>query len=259
MERVKFEIEGGIGIITFRGERDINLINGEVIERLGRVLGEVEREPEARVVVIKGHGERAFSAGVDVKLMKDLSPIKAKDFISSLHSVMRRVMELPIPVIASIKGLCLGGGLELALACDVRIGAEDSVFGLPEIRVGIPSVIEASLLPRIVGWGIARELILTGKTIDAKRAYEIGLINKIVPGEKLHEETLNFAADFLDLSPFILKVQKDILRRWLETGYTEGVHYSIESFSLCFSTPHPREGMEAFLEKRKPSYPDPRR
>ena len=254
-EKTRMERETGIIFLTLQGKGDLNLIDEEAIFGLGRALKEIEGDTDVRAVVLEGFGEKAFSAGVDVRIMKEFLPQNAERFIRSLHSVMSSIMKLPYPVIASIKGPCLGGGLEFALACDIRVAANDALFGLPEIRVGIPSVIEASLLPRIIGWGKARELILTGETIKAQEAYQLGLVNCVVPQEKLREECVRIARRFVNLSPFILGIQKDILNKWLELGHEQAIEYSIKAFATCFTTPHPREGMEAFLQKKEPCYP----
>lgn len=252
--RVELKIEDGIAYLAFQGENDLNLLTLELALKLQNALDEVAEKAEARVVVLRGHGDRAFSAGVDIKKLKAFSPSEAENFIRHLHQVMRRVMKLKKPVIASVMGPCLGGAMELATACDLTVAAEDALFGLPEIRVGVPSVIEAYLLDRIIGWSKARELILTGDIIDAREAFRLGLVNRLVPRDRLQEETLNVAKRLLGFSPRILGVQKDILDKWLNLGEEQGTEYSIKAFALCFSTTHPREGMEAFLERREPVY-----
>lgn len=253
-ERVEVKIEESIALVTLQGRGELNLLQRELILELGRTFEDLERRPEVRAIVMRGHGERAFSAGVDVQEMKAFSPPEAEGFIRALHSVMRKITTLPQPVIASIMGPCMGGAMELAMACDMRILAEDALFGLPEIRVGIPSVIEASLLLRMVGLGKARELILTGDLVDAQEAWRLGLATRVVPRERLQEESLKAARGFLTLSPLVVGVQKDILDKWLNLGDEQGAEYSIEAFALCFATNHPREGMDAFLEKREPIY-----
>lgn len=254
MERIEVMIEDSVTHIIFRGRGELNLLDRELILKLDEALKALDARSGQRIVVLRGYGQRAFSAGVDVRKMKEFSPTEAEEFILGLHSVMRRVMRLPQPVIACINGPCLGGALELAMACDLRLASEDALFGLPEIRVGIPSVIEASLLHLIIGLGRARELILTGDTIDAKEAWHLGLVNRVVKKEALEEETMKVAKRFLGLSPLILSTQKDILDKWLNMGEAEGAQYSAKAFALCFATNHPREGMEAFLEKRQPIY-----
>jgi enoyl-CoA hydratase/carnithine racemase len=251
---VTVQIEDTIAFLTFEGQGDLNLLDLNLISEMRSAIESLEGDNQARVVVIRGHGEKAFSGGVDVRKMKEFSPIEAETFIRSLHSLMRKIMTLKKPVIASILGPCLGGAMELVMACDLRIAAGDSLFGLPEIRVGVPSVIEASLLSKFIGLGMARELILTGDIIDADRADRLGLVNRVVLRDSLEKETREMAARLLGLSPMIMSVQKDIMDKWLNLSEEQGAEYSAKAFALCFSTSHPREAMEAFLEKREPRY-----
>jgi enoyl-CoA hydratase len=251
---VTVQIEDSIAFLTFNGQGDLNLLDLNLILEMRSAIEVLEGDSQARVLVIRGHGEKAFSGGVDVRKMKEFSPIEAETFIRSLHSLMRKIMTLKKPVIASILGPCLGGAMELVMACDLRIAADDSLFGLPEIRVGVPSVIEASLLSKFIGLGKARELILTGDIIDVDQADRLGLVNRVVPRDSLVKETRDMAARLLGLSPMIISVQKDIMDKWLNLSEEQGAEYSAKAFALCFATSHPREAMEAFLEKREPRY-----
>jgi len=256
-ERVRIDIQDSTAFLTFKGRGKLNLFHPDLVFEMKSALNTLENNGDVRVVVIRGHGERAFSGGVDLTVMKAFSPIEAEHFIRSLHAVMRKITALKLPVIASILGPCLGAAMELVMACDLRIAADDSLFGLPEIRVGVPSVIEASLLSRYIGMSKANELILTGDSIDAGQAEALGLINRVVPKNALEKETRKTASRFLNLSPFILSVQKDIMDKWQNLSEEQGAEYSAKAFALCFATSHPREAMEAFLEKRDPCFDDP--
>ena len=253
-EHAEIKIEDGIAFLTFKGDQDLNLLNPDLILVMTEMVESLGNNSDIRVIVIKGHGEKAFSGGVNVNIMKALSPISAERFIRSLHALMRKIMTNKQPVIASVFGPCLGGAMELIMACDLCIAADDSLFGLPEIRVGIPSVIEASLLSKCIGLGKARELILTGDIIDAPEAEKLRLINKVVSRESLEKETRAMAARLVNLSPHILSVQKDIMDKWLNLNEEQGAEYSAKAFALCFATTHPMEAMEAFLEKREPLF-----
>jgi enoyl-CoA hydratase len=251
---IEVKIEDGIAFLAFKGKQDLNLLYTDLVLEMASAVETLANNSDVRVVVIRGHGERAFSGGVDVHHMKSLSPINAERFIRSLHVLMRKIMTNKQPVIASVFGPCLGGAMELIMACDLCIASDDSLFGLPEIRVGIPSVIEASLLSKCIGLSKARELILTGDLIDALEAEKLGLINKIVSRESLGKETRAMAARLINLSPHILSVQKDIMDKWLNLSEEQGAEYSVKAFALCFATTHPKEGMDAFLEKREPRF-----
>lgn len=249
-------VEDGIAFLAIQGKRDLNLLGMEVFHSLDASLEQLRKDDLVRAVVLHGQGERAFSAGVDVNEMKDLTPPEAEEFIRSLHQVLRKILTLPQPVVAAINGPCLGGALEMALACDIRIAAEDAMFGLPEVRVGVPSVIEASLLPRTVGLGRARRLALTGETVPAQEALGMGLVDRVVPKDGLKRAALDTAQGFLAMSPYVLSVQKDVVASWLEMGEEEAAEYSMKAFALCFATGHPHEAMTAFLEKREPRFTD---
>jgi enoyl-CoA hydratase len=244
----------GIATVSFQGRSALNLLTEAVVARLDAAVQQLAADAGTRVVILRGAGTRAFSGGVDVRMMKEFTARDMERFIRALHTLMAHIMALPRPVIAAVNGPCLGGAFELAMACDLRFAAEDSVFGLPEVKVGVPSVIEASLLARMVGWGRAAELILTGETIDAAEALRIGLLGRTVAAAALDGECLRVARELASLSPYVLAVQKDIMRKWLELGHEQGAAYSIKAMALCFATKVPREGMEAFLEKRPPRY-----
>ena len=248
---VSVEGREGIAQLTMHGRSDLNLLGLEVFRALNNRLEQVAKDDHARVLVLRGAGDRAFSAGVDLREMKVLAPLEAEAFIRALHSVNSKLLNLPLPAIAAIQGPCLGGALELALACDMRIVTDDAIFGLPEVRVGVPSVIEASLLPRTVGLGRARAMLLTGGTLDAEKALHIGLVDRVVAKEGLEAAVLEAAQEFLGMSRYILSVQKDIIAKWLEMGDEEAAEYSIKAFALCFATPIPAEAMNAFLDKRE--------
>ena len=244
----------GITFLTLSGRGPLNLLGRRsflaLTEDLDRVLG----DRQARVVILTGAGETAFSAGVDLNEMKELQPAEAESFIRSLHQATRGLLTLPVPAIAAVRGPCLGGALELALSCDLRIVAEDALLGLPEVKVGVPSVIEASLLPRTIGLGRARAMVLTGETVTAQEALQIGLVDQVVPVEYLQQAAFTAARGFLGMSPNALSVQKDVVAKWLDLGEEAAAEYSIKAFASCFATPDPREAMTAFLEKREPRF-----
>jgi enoyl-CoA hydratase/carnithine racemase len=254
MKHLQLEMKDSVAWVTFYGRGSLNLIGRVVVDELSAALNEISRDNKARSVVIRGAGQRAFSGGVDLMEMKGFSPQEAEEFITSLHSLMLRIMTMGLPSVACIHGACLGGALELAMACDLRVASDEAMFGLPEVRVGIPSVIEASLLPRIIGWGKASELILTGESVDAKKALQWGLINRVAPKGRLEEEAHQAARQFHSLSPHVLAVQKEIMYHWLNVDHEDAVRFSIKAFALCFTRDDPREAMEAFLEKRRPEF-----
>ena len=182
---VSLEKREGSAVLSVEGRTDLNLLGPTVFEALSQRIDQCCEDSKVRSIVLRGSGERAFSAGVDLHEMKDLAPLEAESFIRTLHTAARKLLTAPVPVVAAVRGPCLGGALELALACDIRIATEDAIFGLPEVRVGLPSVIEASLLPRMVGLGRTRAMLLTGESIDAEEALRIGLIDRLVSNAEL--------------------------------------------------------------------------
>ena len=247
---VSVEIRDSIAWMTIQGRGDLNLLGLQVFRELSLRLDEVASGQQVRVIILRGAGDRAFSAGVDLQEMKALTPLTAEQFIRTLHQALRKLITSPLPAVAAIQGPCLGGALELALACDLRICADDASFGLPEVRVGLPSVIEASLLPRTIGLGRARALVLTGETVNAQEAHRIGLVDQVMPKNRLMGQAAEAVQGFMGMSPYVLSVQKDIISKWLEMGEEDAAEYSIKAFALCFATGHPEEAMNAFLEKR---------
>lgn len=253
---VSIERQDGIATLSMAGRTHLNLLGPDVFRELRERVEECGNDTNVRAIVLRGAGERAFSAGVDLHEMKDLTPQTAERFIRSLHRVARILVDVPVPVVAAVQGPCLGGALELALAADIRIASDDAIFGLPEVRVGLPSVIEASLLPPTVGLGRARKMLLTGEIIDAAEAHRIGLVDEVVEHERVHERALSTAAEFLGMARPVLASQKDIVAKWLELGEAESAKYTIKAFALGFATPYPHEAMTAFLEKRAPRFDD---
>ena len=251
---VSVEYKDGIATLSIAGRTHLNLLGAAVFRELRDRIDECGNDPTVRAIVLRGAGERAFSAGVDLREMKDLTSLTAERFIRSLHQAARILVDVPVPVVAAIQGPCLGGALELALAADIRIASTDAIFGLPEVRVGLPSVIEASLLPPTVGLGRARKMLLTGETVDAAEAHRIGLVDEMVEHEGVHERAMATAREFLGMARPVLASQKDIVGKWLELGEAESAEYTIKAFALGFATPYPHEAMTAFLEKRAPRF-----
>ena len=243
-----------VDIISLFGRGPLNLLGLESFFNLNTQLKDYERNSFNKVAIIKGEGGRSFSAGVDLLEIKDLAPREAESFIRALHKSCNGLINFEKPTIAAIKGPCLGAGLELALSCDIRIGEEDSIFGLPEVRVGAPSVIEASLLVKTIGLGRARHLILTGKTITAQQSLEFGLLDYVVPNGHQLEKAYAISKMFNNINRKVLSLQKDVIAKWLELDDSKSTEYSIKSFASNFATGFPREAMNAFLEKRPPSF-----
>ena len=245
-----------VAVTRLNGRGPLNLLGRSVFNDLNDELDRLNLDRNVRAMILIGSGDQAFSAGVDLRQMKDLNPVEAESFITELHAPARKLLTMSIPAIAAIKGPCLGGALELILACDIRIATGDAIFGLPEVQVGIPSVIEASLLPPTIGLGRARRMLLTGETVNAAEALAIGLVDRVVSADQLMDAAQETANTFLGMSRDVVASQKDIVAKWLELGEEDSAAFTIREFSRIFTTPAPHEGMSAFLEKRAPNFGD---
>ncbi|MFW9779590.1 MAG: enoyl-CoA hydratase/isomerase family protein [Candidatus Heimdallarchaeota archaeon] len=244
--------ENGITTITFIREKALNAFNNETVQELIAALSQLTSS--TRVLVFKGKG-KAFVAGADITEFKDRSISKAKALSLRLQGVFNTIETLSIPTIAAIDGYCLGGGNELAMACDFRIASDKAIFGQPEINLGIiPGAGGTQRLPRLVGKTIAKEMILLGDHISAQRAYDIGLVNKVVSIEEF-EPTVEKLATRLARGPlFALAQAKEAIDRGTEMAWLDGIQMESNLFALCFTHPDVIEGVEAFLSKRKAQF-----
>jgi len=246
--------EGPVATITINRPEVLNTLTHELILRLTQEIRQWSAQKAVRVIVLTGSGDKAFVGGVDVKAMMDLDPDGAERFITDLHRCFLAVRQSEKLVIASINGFALGGGLELVASCDLRIASDRARFGMPEVRVGIPSVIEAAILPRLIGLGRAAELVYLGEMIDAQEAWRIGLVNKVVPHEQLKEATRQMAEKALQCGPTAMVLQKKLIAQWMDLSLSDAAEAGIRAFRDTYKTGEPKEGMKAFLEKRKPKY-----
>ena len=249
---VRVEREGSLAWVTL-DRPPLNLIVPEMVEGIRSTFEALRRDPGVRAAVITGAG-RATTGGMQLQVLRDLSPAGAKAFIASLHEAIGVVHDAPFPTLCMINGACLGGGFELAMACDLRTAAPEAVLGLPEIRVGIPSVIEAALLPALVGPGRAAEMLLTGESVTAGQALAWGLVNRVAPRAELRAVTTELAGRILECAPTAVRLQKELMVRWRNTDQRTAVEYGVNAFAQSFATGEPREAMEAYLGKRRPRF-----
>ncbi len=249
---VRVERDGALAWVIL-DRPPLNLIVPEMVEGIRSTFEALRRDPSVRAAVVTGAG-RVTTGGMQLQALRDLTPATAKAFIASLHEAINLVHDAPFPTICMINGACLGGGFELAMACDLRTAADSAVMGLPEIRVGIPSVIEAALLPGVVGPGRAAEILLTGANVSAAQALEWGLLNRVAPASELRAVTMELAGRLLACAPTAVRLQKELIVRWRNTDQRTAVEYGVNAFAQSFATGEPREAMEAYLGKRKPRF-----
>ena len=231
----------------------LNLIVPEMIRGIRTAFDDLQADPRVRVAVLTGSG-RAMTAGMQLEFLRELSAHEAKAFIGTLHDAIHAVHEAPFPTVCMMNGPCLGGGFELAMACDLRVAAAGALMGLPEVRVGVPSVIEAALLPQLIGPGRAAECLLTGESITAERALEWGLVNRVAPAAQLAQVTTEVIDHILACAPNAVRLQKELIIRWRNTNQRSAVEYGINAFAQAYATGEPREAMQAYLDKRVPRF-----
>lgn len=246
---------GRVARVTVSNSAKLNVLNTALMTALRDTLLGLASDEALRAVVLDGAGERATFGGADIAEMAGLDPDGARRFITLLHESCDAPRRLDVPVIARLRGWTLGGGLELAAACDLRIAAADARFGMPEVRIGIPSVIEAALLPRLIGWGRARRLLLTGETIDATRAETWGLVEEVVPSEALDAAVDRALDAILAGEPGAIRAQKRLLRDWEDRPVADAVARSIDVFADCFAAGTPGRLMGDFLARRRGDAP----
>jgi enoyl-CoA hydratase len=241
----------GVVRLTICNAGSLNILGTAAIDGVREGLEALTAEREIRVLVIAGQSERSMIGGADIKEMARLDQASAERFITGLRDLCEAVRAFPAPVIARVPGWCLGGGLEFAAACDFRIAAHDAKFGMPEVRVGIPSVIHAALLPRLIGWGRARWLVMTAENIDAATALAWGLVDVVAPQGGLDAAVERTVAALLQGAPEALRAQKALLRQWEELPLKESVDLSIGVFGQSYLTGEPQRLMQAFVDRKK--------
>jgi enoyl-CoA hydratase len=255
--RVTVELEdtprGRIGRIVLSNERRRNAISPGVIRELHQACQQLANDDELRVVVVSGAGDRAFAAGADLRVLAGLTPETARTFITGLHRAIDAVRGLPVPVIGRLRGHCIGAGMEIAAACDFRAGDTSVVIGMPEVKVGIPSVIEAMLLPGLIGWGKTRELLLTGINASAEEALAMGFLQRLCDPAELDATVDTWVEAILDGGPRAVRSQKALLRQWEHLSLADGIDVSIDHFADAYETGEPAEYMRPFVERSRQS------
>jgi enoyl-CoA hydratase len=249
------EIEDGIAFVKINRPSVLNALNRETLRELQQAMKEVEGREDVRAVILTGEGEKAFVAGADVAEMKAMNPAEALAFSRLGHDTLGMIEALTKPVIAAVNGFALGGGLEIALACDFIYASEKAKLGVPEVTLGIfPGFGGTQRLPRLIGKGRAKELIFTGEMIDAREAYDLGIVNKVFPPDKLMEEVFKTARTIAQNGPVGVSMAKGSVNAGYDVGGSEGEAIEITTWANSFATHDQKEGMEAFLEKRKPQF-----
>ena len=254
-ENILYQVEEGIARITFNRPKALNALNNALLNELDCALDGIDADEDIRVLVLTGAGEKSFVAGADITEINTLTTIQAKHFATLGHRIIGKLQKLSIPVIAAVNGFALGGGSEMALACDFIYASENAKFGLPEINLGvIPGFGGTQRLTRLVGKNMAKEMIFTGKMLPAADAKEIGMVNKVVPPEALMDETIKTARLIATKGKVSLKMAKQVINTGSEVDLPTANQMEIDAFALCIASEDAKEGTTAFLEKRKAEF-----
>ncbi|HEV2688710.1 MAG TPA: enoyl-CoA hydratase [Bryobacteraceae bacterium] len=246
MAQVLVRTEQGTAYVTIANERKLNTLHSALMEEFIAAIQGLAGDESLRAVVVTGAGERAFVGGADIDEMARLDAVSARAFITRLHRCCEALRELAVPVIGRIQGYALGAGLELAAACDLRIAAETAIFGMPEVKLGIPSVIEAALLPSLVGWGRTRQILLLGENFTATEAAEWGLVESVVPKAALDAAVERWVETIRQAGPRAVRLQKKLIRAWEDLPLREAVTAGIDAFVAAWDSEEPRRMMTDF-------------
>jgi len=241
----------GIATLTIEGQKSMNIIGTPAIEALTAELNRLKHDPAVRVLVLRGRDDRAFIGGADINEMVNLTPPTAEAFITRLKDLCEAVYRFPAPVIARLAGWCLGGGLEVAMAADLRLASSDATFGMPEVKVGIPSVIHAALMPRLIGPSAATWMLLTGENVDATTAQAQGLVHRVCPLADLGALVQRTALQLAALGPQVLRQQKALLHDWQQRPLDEAIERTVAEFGRAFATGEPQLHMGRFLNRKR--------
>lgn len=246
---------GAVRVVTVNRPDKLNALNAATLDALHAAFDAAADDAAVRAVVLTGSGPKAFVAGADIAEMNTLTPVQGRDFSLRGQRLMRRIEKLPKPVVAMVNGFALGGGLELAMACHLRIAADTAKVGQPEINLGlIPGFGGSQRLLRLAGRAAAMELLLSGAPVDAQRALQLGIVNRVVPAAELEAETMKLAGQLAGAAPLALRGILDCVNVGGECGIEEGLEYESAQFGLMFATEDMREGTSAFLERRKAAF-----
>jgi enoyl-CoA hydratase len=251
-EHIIFEIESSLATITFNRPKAMNALNNALIEEFSMALDTVASNEDIRVLILTGAGDKSFVAGADINELATFNPLEAKLFSRKGHLAIHKLQTLSIPVIAAVNGFALGGGSEIALACDFIYASKNAKFGLPEITLGIiPGFGGTQRLPRLIGKNLAKELIFTGKMVNAEEARQMGIANQIHEPESLMDAVKTTANMIAAKGKTSLRAAKEVINRGMDVDLDTGCNMEIDAFSLCMASTDAKEGTHAFLEKRK--------
>ena len=254
-ENIIYQVEEGIATITFNRPKALNALNAALLGEFSDALDKIAADEDIRVLILTGAGDKAFVAGADITELATFNSLSAKNFATFGQAVIDKLQKLPIIVIAAVNGFALGGGTEIAIACDFIYASENAKFGQPEINLGlIPGFGGTQRLPRLIGTNMAKELIFTGKMVSAAEGNQVGLVNKVVAPEALLDEVMKVAKEIAAKGKVSLRAAKQAVNNGINTDLATGLKIEIDAFALSYASTDAQEGTSAFLEKRKPDF-----
>jgi enoyl-CoA hydratase len=252
--KVRYEqhARGRIAYVTIDNRKKLNSLSSAVMAQFTDLFRGLAADLALRAVVLSGAGDKAFIGGANIDEMSDIeAPEQARAFILKVHGCCKAIRDTPVPVIAAINGWCLGAGLEVAAACDMRLAAENAQFGMPEVRLGIPSVVEAALLPRLIGWGRTRRILMTGETFGAEQARAWGFVEEVHAAGVLYAAVEDLLDKLLEAEPRAVQLQKALIREWEELPVSQAIQAGVDAFEDAWSTDEPTTAMARYLAQRK--------
>lgn len=250
-EDIEHEL-GRVCVFTVHGRTRLNLVGSTTLASMVNVINDAAEDSEVRCAILQGVTDDALIGGADLKELGALQAANADQFVGAIHEVCDAIRNFPVPVIARMRGYCLGGGLEIAAACDFRVADHSLMCGMPEVKIGVPSVVEAALLPQLVGWGKARELVYRGNIIDAAEAQRIGLVEQLVTEEGDIDTLIGeCTSDILEAAPGAIRIQKTLCAQWERLGIDDAIDAGLTAFKQAYETDEPKRYVEAFFERRR--------
>jgi enoyl-CoA hydratase len=249
--KIRRDREGAVATLSIDNPARLNCLGHAQITGFIDAVLAMRDDPVLRVLVVTGEGDRAFMGGANLHELAELNPPKARDFLTLIHRMCKVLRDLPVPVIARVNGFCLGAGLEVMAACDMHIASDNAVFGMPEVKIGLPSVVEAALLPQLIGWGRTKLLLYTGDNIDAATALEWGLVEKVVPAANLDVELGHWLDSIVESGPKAIRLQKELIREWEAMPVNDAIEAGIRCMYRAYQSDEPTRMVGEALQRLK--------
>ncbi len=249
--RIRRDQDGAVATVSIDNTARLNCLGQAQITAFIEAVTALADDPDLRVLIITGEGDRAFIGGANLHELGALNPSKARDFLILIHRMCKVLRDLPVPVIARVNGFCLGAGLEVMAACDMHIASNNAVFGMPEVKIGLPSVVEAALLPQLIGWGRTKLLLYTGDNIDARTALDWGLVEKVVPAADLDAALGQWVTSIVESGPKAIRLQKELIREWEAMPVNDAIEAGIRCISRAYQTDEPTRMVSEAIQRMK--------